>query len=358
MKIIFLTPCPLGELPSQRFRFEQYYKILNTNGIVFHVQSFLPFNRRQNFIKSSSVLGKTVGLILGFIKRIIILFHVHQYDFVFIHREVTPFGPPIFEWVIAKVFKRKIIYDFDDAIWTIDTVGEFFLKKIIRYRSKVASICKWSHKVSCGNEYLCDYARQFNTNVVLNPTTIDTKLHHVAPHHEKKGMKGEVIIGWTGSHSTLKYLKTIEYELQQIESAHPNVEFHVIADISPDLNLKKLKFKPWSTETEISDLAQFDIGIMPLPDDEWSKGKCGFKILQYMALSIPSVASPVGVNTKIIKDGMNGFLCNTSADWINKMEELIKNESLRKQLGDNGYKTVVENYSVPSNTDNFLSLFR
>ena len=129
-------------------------------------------------------------------------------------------------------------------------------------------------------------------------------------------------IGWTGSHSTLKYLDEIQPVLHKILQEYPTVEFIVIADRPPSLDVgSSVKFVPWNSETEIKDLLQFDIGIMPLPDDEWAKGKCGFKALQYMALELPAVASPVGVNSKIINHGVNGFLCNTPEEW----EEALRN---------------------------------
>jgi glycosyltransferase involved in cell wall biosynthesis len=136
------------------------------------------------------------------------------------------------------------------------------------------------------------------------------------------------------------------------------VEFVVIADKPPSIQaIPSVKFVPWNTETEIQDLLEFDIGIMPLPDDEWAKGKCGFKALQYMALEFPAVASPVGVNTKIINHGQNGFLCSTPGEWEAALRMLIENEALRKQIGSNGRKTILESYSVTSNASNFLSLF-
>jgi glycosyltransferase involved in cell wall biosynthesis len=248
-----------------------------------------------------------------------------------------------------------MIYDFDDAIWLTDKKHESWIERALRWRSKVASICKWSYKVSAGNAYLAEYAKRFNENVVINPTTIDTENVHKAI--EKPRSTDRIVIGWTGSHSTLKYLKGIEDVLATIERNFPSVIFSVIADKTPDLNLKRLEFKPWSLETEVTDLAQFDIGIMPLPDDEWAKGKCGFKALQYMAVEIPTVASPVGVNTSIIDPGINGFLAANSEEWEKLLVLLIENESLRKQLGREGRLVVEQRYSVISNKKNFLSLF-
>ena len=120
---------------------------------------------------------------------------------------------------------------------------------------------------------------------------------------------------------------------------------------------KSLRFVPWSKETEIQDLLQFDIGLMPLTDDVWAKGKCGFKALQYMALCIPVLASPVGVNTIIIDDHINGFLCDSTTEWEENIQTLIEDQELRKRMGEKGREKVVQHYSVESNSSNFLSLF-
>ena len=291
----------------------------------------------------------------GFVKRIGLLFTVSSYDFVFIHREAAPIGPPVFEWIMAKVFQKRIIYDFDDAIWLTDKKNESWIEKGIRWRGKVASITKWSYKVSAGNAYLADYAKCFNKNVVVNPTTIDTENVHKAT--KRRSSTDRIVIGWTGSHSTLKYLKEIEEVLSSIEQKFPNVFFFVIADKAPNLNLKRFEFKTWSLETEVTDLAQFDIGVMPLPDDEWAKGKCGFKALQYMAVEIPAVASPVGVNILIIKPGVNGFLATTPLEWEKSLTLLIEKESLRTEFGKKGRLMVEQHYSVESNKKNFQDLF-
>ncbi len=355
MKILFLVPYPIGQSPSQRFRFEQYFAFLSQKGIEHKVKSFLEPDNWKVFYKRGSVFLKATAIIGGFAKRFILFSEITDYDFVFIHREVAPIGPPVFEWIIAKVFRKKIIYDFDDAIWLTDK-KESWIEKAVRWRGKVTSVCRWSYRVSAGNIYLADYAKQFNEKVIVNPTTVDTEkvsnknLHRF---HED----GRIVIGWTGSHSTLKYLKDVEQVLQHIEEKYPMVSFCVIADKTSDLQLDRLVFKPWSVDTEVSNLAEIDIGIMPLPNDEWTKGKCGFKALQYMAMEKPTVASAVGVNTSIISNGVNGLIAKDIDDWEKLLSSLIEDESLRKDLGKEGRKTVERNYSILSNTKTFLSLF-
>lgn len=356
MKILFLIPYPLAESPSQRFRFEQYSTILIKQGHNLHFQSFFNSHNWLLFFKKGKILNKFIALAKGFIKRGIVLFKVHRYDIIFIHREAAPLGPPLIEWALAKILRKKIIFDFDDAIWLTDRPKESWILRTLKWRSKVALICRWSYKVSCGNDYLCAYALQFNQHVIRNPTTIDTSRVH-NPDFFRRPVSEKITIGWTGSHSTLKYLKEFEPVLKKLEKTHDHINFLVIADKRPLFSSDILTFIPWSKRSEIEDLMRIDIGIMPLPDDEWANGKCGFKALQYMALEIPTVASPVGVNTTIIEDGVEGFLCSTPDSWFDRLNDLIANERLRKEIGKEGRKKVIRSYSVISNVSTFLSLF-
>ena len=348
MKILFVVPYPIGRSPSQRFRFEQYFDILTKAGHQYRVQSFLDERGWDTLYQPGKVFRKAFSVIAGFARRWRLMLTLADYDMVFIHREAAPVGPPIFEWFIAKVKRKKIVYDFDDAIWTTDKTDESFIAKLFRWRSKVGYTCKLASVVSCGNDYLANYARRFNQSVVVNPTTIDTSYHKPV----SKNPSNRIIIGWTGSHSTLKYLDELMSALKVIGEKFPNTSMLVISNGS-----SSLPHIPWKIEREIEDLAKIDIGIMPLPDDEWSKGKCGFKALQYMAMGMPTVASPVGVNTLIIEDGVNGLLCSTHAEWIEKISTLINDTGLRKKIGEAGRQTVEQRYSVVSNTSTFLSLF-
>lgn len=357
MNVFFLFPYPLGESPSQRFRFEQYFKLLEKSGAITYKQSFWDIKTWNVLYKKGHLSQKVVGFLTGILKRISLLFKIGKADYVFIHREVMPVGPPVFEWIIAKIFRKKIIYDFDDAIWLSNTSAENKMVSLIKWHSKTALICKWSHRVSCGNNYLAGFAKQFNRDVIFNPTTIDTEHHH-NPAHYPQYTTDKITIGWTGSHSTLKYIDIVVPVLKQLEAKYRDTfQFIVIANKKPELSLNNLVFIPWKEKTEIEDLSKIDIGIMPLTDDIWAKGKCGFKALQYMALQIPAVVSPVGVNTEIIDSGINGFICSAEREWFETIDKLIADKTLRQQIGINGRKKVIEHYSVLSNSSTFLSLF-
>jgi glycosyltransferase involved in cell wall biosynthesis len=356
MKIIIICPYPPGTAPSQRFRFEQYEAFLRKSNIKVEVQPFISIKAWIKFSQKGFGLYKTWLILNGFFKRISLLFNISDTDTVFIHREATPLGPPLVEYIITKLLKKKIIYDFDDAIWLTDNTRESPIARVLRCRWKISFICRWSYKISCGNPYLAEYASQFNPNVVVNPTTLDVVNIH-KPVSTNNGTAENVTIGWTGSRSTLKYLNTILPALQVFERKYRHILYLIIADKNPELPLANVVFLPWKKETEVTDLARIDIGIMPLPDDAWTRGKCGFKALQYMAMGIPAVVSPVAVNREIVQHGIEGFWCTTQEEWFARLEELVLDPVKRTEMGKRGRDKVVARYSVASNADNFLSLF-
>lgn len=358
-RILFVIPYPLDIAPSQRFRFEQYLKLLEQKGASVTIKPFVNERDFYRLYHSGNVITKLWLLFKGLTKRILLVPTIGKYHFVFVHREATPVGPPLFEFTATKIWRKKLIYDFDDAIWLTDSTKESWLVRVIRYRKKVAKICRWSYKVSTGNEYLANYARQFAKNVVLNPTTIDTEFHHNPKLYEHTHPKSnKIIVGWTGSHSTLKYLEQLQNVLVALQQKHPQMAVLVVADRPANLLLDNMIFKKWNSATEIGDLMDIDIGLMPLPDDEWTRGKCGFKALQYMALQKPAVVSPVGVNTTVVSHNVDGLWATGDQEWFNSIDRLLINKSERDEMGRLGRIKVVDQYSVLSNSPNFLRLFQ
>ena len=177
-KILFIVQYPNGISPSQRFRLELYEKTLKENNIDFHIQSFIDHSTRKIIYQKGHALQKVFGVIKGFLRRFGGLIKIPNYDFIALYREAAPIGPPIFEWIYAKIFGKKIIFDFDDAIWVPQVSENNKLKKIFRCSWKIKYICRWSYKVSVGNMYLYDFAKRYNKNVVLNPTCVDTVYRH------------------------------------------------------------------------------------------------------------------------------------------------------------------------------------
>jgi glycosyltransferase involved in cell wall biosynthesis len=352
-EILFIVQYPENVSPAQRFRFELYTDLLVKNG--FKITT-LPFINKYGYaviFKSGFFLKKFFAVLKGFFNRCKLIFNVKKYAYIFLQSGVTPIGPPVFEWILVKILKKKIIYDLDGAIWIEKFSDKNKLPQILRNVNKVPRICKWSYKVSCGNEYLCSYARKYNNNVVYNPTCIDTeRSHNILTNHNVQ----KITIGWTGSFSTLKYLYIVQPVLKKLQEKY-DFDIKIICNQQPALNLKNVHYIEWSPENEVTELATSQIGIMPLTKDEWSEGKCGFKLIQYLALEIPAVSSAVGVNKKIIDHGVNGFLCDSEKQWYDAIEKLIMDLELRKKMGSEGRKKIIQQYSLGSNGQNFLSLF-
>jgi glycosyltransferase involved in cell wall biosynthesis len=353
-KILFLCPYPFGEVASQRFRFEQYFSTLTEHGFVFRQKAFYSRRTYKILYQPDKFLQKLRGILWGFIKRNAHLFYAFSAEYVFIHREVTPLGPPVFEWILAKILRKRIIYDFDDAIWQKNTSAENRFISRLKMPQKVFRTCRWSYKISCCNEYLASNARRYNSRISIIPTTIDAGIWNPI---KKRNENQPLTLGWTGTHSTLPYLLSIKNAFERIIEKHPKLVIRIICNKRPDWDIPNLEFLTWSKSTEIQDLAGIDIGLMPLPSIPWVQGKCGFKILQYFALGIPAVASPVGINSDLISHGDNGYLCSSEEEWIRDIDMLINSKALRDKIGDSGRKTLVKHYSLEANVTNFLGLF-
>lgn len=352
-KILIIAPYPHDSAPSQRFRFEQYIPLIEKEGFEVTMKPFLSKKGWNTLYKEGSTLAKMIALSGSFMRRWGLMFQLGKYDHIFIHREASMIGPPVFEWMIAKVFRRKFTYDFDDAIWLPNySESNARFQKLKMYK-KVNKIMMWADQITAGNAYLEQYAKQFNKNTQVIPTTIDTD----NVHNLKGNPENEIpVIGWTGSHTTMQYLDDLLPILDDLYSTF-KFKFRVISNQAMEQQRDYLEFVKWNRETEITDLAQLNIGVMPLTDNEWSRGKCGFKALQYMSLGIPALVSPVGVNTTIIQNGVNGYWCESSSDWKKHLTELLQDAQKRNELGTSGKKRVEEAYSVNANLKNYLNLF-
>ncbi|XZF13809.1 glycosyltransferase [Chitinophagaceae bacterium MMS25-I14] len=356
VRVLFLVPYPLHRAPSQRFRVENLLPVLDAAGINYTLRPFMNEATWNILYKGGSALQKVKGILKGFAQRWkTVRREAKTYDYIFIHREAAPLGPPVFEWYLKKVLKKKIIFDFDDAIWIPNTSAENKIAALVKAFWKIPYVLKWSYKISAGNDYLCSYAKQHTqATIVRTPTVVDTTNRYNRLQEHSSGKPAT--IGWTGSHSTLKYINEVIPVLQQLQEEH-DFCFVVIADKEPQLPLKNWKFIPWNAATEIEDLMQIGIGIMPLTPDPWSEGKCGFKLIQYLSLGIPALATPVGVNSVIIEEGVNGYICKTSDDWHRHLTALLNEAPLRRSMGEKGRQKMVAEYSIDSLKPAFTSLF-
>lgn len=349
-KLLEITPYPILSADT-RYRLTQFTPILKENGWKVTLRPFMSEKFFRSYFTKGKMFEKILRTAHGFFSRLIICLSAGKFDAVIIHKEAFPFGPLIFERII-KFFQPNIIYDMDDAFWThppqFNQIGRWF-----RDPQKIRKIIQMSSVVLAGNEYIADYARKFNSNVINFPTVLD--MTYYLP---RKEIEDDIItIGWVGRWSSQSYLMDLENVFKQLIKKYPKIKFRFVG-ASADFPLPDIPAEiiDWKLEEEISALIPFDIGIMPLPDDEYSRGKCGFKLLQYMALSIPSIASPVGVNQEIIIDGENGFLATSNQDWLSKLSLLIEQPDLRSSIGLNARNTVEEDYSLNNYSPKLLDL--
>jgi glycosyltransferase involved in cell wall biosynthesis len=237
---------------------------------------------------------------------------------------------------IFKSFAKKMVYDFDDAVM-YGSKG-----KSATRRSRFKGMVKTSDVVFCGNEFLLKEARAYKKNgIYYIPTVVDTDEYPVKVHVDKLPF----IVGWIGSSSTLRYLADIKELL--ISMAYPErLHYKIVADKPLDIQNKGVLFEKWNKDMERKVLLSFDIGIMPLKNDIWSDGKCGLKLIQYMATGLPSIAHPVGVANSMISDGVNGFLRIDTNGWREAIEILSKDTVLRNKMGEASRTIAEERYSL------------
>lgn len=346
-----------GRSPSQRFRYEQYLDYLDENGIKWEHSYLLDEKDDKAFYQKGNYVKKFRILLKAFKKRLRDLRIANTFDVIFIQREAFMLGTTFFERKLAQS-KAKLIFDFDDAIWLPQISKSSAPNKKLAWLknpNKTKEIMGLSDLVIAGNQYLADYALRFNSNVTIIPTTIDTGLYKTKNSYECENEK--ICIGWSGSKTTIDHFEEALPVLRVIKRMYgERVYFKVIGDETYQNDELGIMGDPWKRESEIEDLKEIDIGIMPLPDDQWAKGKCGLKGLQYMALGIPTIMSPVGVNEVIIKEGENGFLPKSESEWVTAISELIESKEKRMQIGKKGRETVVNNYSTESQKDRFLNL--
>jgi glycosyltransferase involved in cell wall biosynthesis len=293
-------------------------------------------------------------LLNSIIKRKKDLSRLHEFSLVFLVRQSLLSRGTWFERKV-KAQNIPIIYDFDDAIWLNDVSMANKAFGWLKDPSKVEKSIALSTVIFAGNEYLANYARQFNEKVRVIPTTIDTDEYH--PVETPKGRK--LVIGWSGSITTIKHFEYALPFLRIIKREFGDqVEIRVIGDSSYRNEELGIVGQAWKKETEVLDLCSFDIGIMPLPNDQWANGKCGLKGLQYMALEIPTIMSPVGVNSTIIQNGENGFLASEESEWVQYLKELLTNEELRRSVGIKARQTVEQKYSTRVWKETYLETFK
>ena len=354
MRALALSPVPY-EGAGCRFRIAQYTPYLRSQRIDLTIA---PFYDREFFAmvyQRGHYLQKGFHFLRQAAARLATVVRHGRYDLVMIYREAFPIGPPLIEAALGAM-KVPLVYDFDDAVFLENTSGANRYLAALKYPQKIGAIIRRCDQVIAGNDYLAAYARRFNTSVHVIPTAVDTKVFVPRPEMVPSGRL--LVVGWIGTPTTAAYVAPIADVLVRLARDHV-FRFRVSgAGTAVSVPGVDVETPPWSLAREVELFNTCDIGVYPLPDDDWARGKCGFKAIQFMACGVPVVASAVGVNREIIQDGVNGFLASAPAEWHEKLRRLLVDPDLRRRIGAAGRRTIEERYSVEVNAPRVADVIR
>jgi len=355
MRILALVPYPYDQAPGQRYRIEQWAPFLKELGVTVSFEAFRSSELHALLCKPSNTLRKSYLASKALIRRLKLLKNVGDFDLIYIYSEAALIGPALIETLIT--WKGvPFVFDFDDAIflhYTYISPANRYLR-LLKFPGKTGTICGLASHVIAGNSYLANYANRFNKNVTIVPSTINLNNYTI---ENSRPTAEPPVIGWTGSYSTIQYLDNLRLALRQL-ATRERFKLKVVGVPGYRMEGVEVEAIPWNPDTEVADLRGIDIGVMPLKDDEWTRGKCGMKALQYMALGIPTICSPVGVNPRIIRDHENGLLAETDEQWKGCLTELFHSPELRQQLGKAGRVTIESGYSTAIHVPTIYRIFK
>ncbi|MEA3345409.1 MAG: glycosyltransferase family 4 protein [Chloroflexota bacterium] len=357
MRVLFLTKySPLGS--SSRYRVYQFLPYYEAAGLDCFVANFHTDGYVRQFIGMRDWRPKARRLpylVSRYLRRLRCCLQAGRYDLIVVEQEVFPLLPVVFDSLLFRV-AEDVVVEYDDAthIYHQRLLDSPLLRSLLS--SKVPTLMARSAGVVVGNQYLAAYAQQHNPNVLLAPTAIDTGRYRVK-RAEGFSPPGSACIGWIGTPLTVSYLDEIADALRSLAVRY-DITLKVIGAPAFQIAGVPVVAIPWRLETEVEELLSCDIGVMPLTDDDYSRGKCGAKLLQYMSVGIPAVASPVGVNQEIIEQGRNGFLAQTTKEWVEGLEQLITDVNLRRKLGSAAREKVERDYALSTISARLIEFFR
>ena len=350
-RLLIICPHPENVAPGQRLKYEQYFDHWRRNGYEVDVSPFMASRFQDIVYQPGRIPEKLFWVIWGYLRRVRDLLRLRLYDGAYVFLWVTPLGPPVFEWLVSVVSKR-LVYDIDDMVFLGHSSEANRFVRFLKGRRKMTYLMRKARHVIVCTPHLETFVKQYNARTTDISSTIDTDRYlPVNPYSNDRPLT----LGWSGSHSTAKYLHLLDDALRDLAG---EVDFRLKVIGDPTFTIEGVHVDPqsWSEPTEVQDLQEIDIGLYPLPDEEWVLGKSGLKALQYMALGIPPIATDIGANRRIIRDGENGVLVSDPSAWKDAILRLAQSPELRRTLGLEARRTVVERFSVRANAPAYLQV--
>jgi len=354
-KIYVICPFPKDEAAGQRLKYEQYIEQWEKEGYQVSISNFMDLSLWSVVYTKGNFHKKFFGVLRGYLKRFIDIFFIHKADLVYVFMWGTPFGSSFYERII-RLLSKNLIYDIEDNVMIGQTNSLNPIMRFLRGSGKVNYLIKSSDHVITSSPFLCDYAKKINN--LGNATYISSSINvnRFIPANNFSKTK-PIVLGWTGTFSSKEYLELLEPMLKKL-SARRNFRLRIIGNFEYSLPGVDVEMIKWSKKNEVSDLQGIDIGLYPLPQNDWVLGKSGLKALQYMAFGLPTVATDVGTTPRIINNMENGILVKSEEDWISALEMLMDDNELRRKLGENARRTVLQNYSTDVISSKYLKILK
>jgi glycosyltransferase involved in cell wall biosynthesis len=353
MKALILLPYPRNRVPGQRYRIEQWLPHLAEMGVESDVVELLSDGDLDRLHAPRSLVRKSLAVLRSVARTLPTLRQSRRrWDVVFVYRTLLPAGPALLERLLAAT-GLPIVYDFDDAIWVTKTTEANRALSWLKWSGKTASLCTLASHVVVGTELLAEFARRHNRNVTVIPPTVDVDSYR--PRRHSAG-PGPIVLGWSGSPTTVEYLAVIAGALRRVAAEMP-IEVRLMGADFPLPGVRKT-FRPWRIEDEVEELRSYDVGLMPLADDPWTRGKGAMKALLYMAVGVPVVASPVGVTPSVVEHGRNGLLAATEDEWVTHLLALARDAHKRSAMGAEGRAAVERWYSPRVQAPRLMEVLR
>ena len=360
MKVLALASYPV-EAAATRYRLAQFITPLKERGIELTIRPFLDSTQFANFYRKQAWPRTMAGLGVSALSRLFDVPAAGSADVVLLQREAMMFGPPMIEWLIHRLCKRPLVLDLDDATYVryiSPTYGGLGSK--LKWFSKTDDLIKWARLVVCGNRAIAEYVSSKGAVARTIPTVVDLDVFKPRSADEKRS---QVVMGWIGTHSTFPYLESIFPVLQKLSGQY-SFRLKIVGAGKAEVNLPGVEVEnlPWQLDREVNDFQSIDIGLYPIDarlySGKWAQGKSGFKAIQYMAVGVPYVATPVGAAAEIGEAGQTHLFASTEAEWETALERLLRNGQERVQMGEAGRRHALAHYGLPAQADKLAAALR
>ena len=329
--------------------------MLAPQGINIHYAPFETERLHEVLYRPGHYATKVGEMVRAYVERIKLLGDLQRYDAVFVYREAALLGPAFLEKMVARR-GLPIIYQLDDPLFVPYTSPSNGYLSYLKFFGKISEICRLAKVVMVNSTQIREYVSQYNQNIWQVPSVVDTRAYVFRPDLLAPNTD-EVCIGWSGSPTTIGNIRVIAGALRKLaESVKHHV--HLIGGTEFDLPGVPYTAQKWSAETEVADLRKMQVGMVPLPVNEWNKRKFYMKTAQYMALGIPTVATPLGSNPEVVQHGVTGFLADSEAEWVEYLSLLIKDHELRLRMSHEAARVAKEKYSLAGNTPKIIEAFK